>query len=448
MTVSKVLPGTNLNDIGYPLRLVSAVIVPAEGNSLQPVPHGTIGELCVQGPQLAKGYLNRPDNTAFVRDANGQPLYRTGDLARWSEDGSLQYVTNTFLEPFPFPAILPACCLVNAPADRRTLRCFGRKDYQIKLNGFRIELGEIENAILHTGIVDAVVVSVAEINGKSQLVAFCIFAGDQDQSEHKPMPPNDRRQSAHDLMEGLTSVAHYMKPSLILPFHSFPTLPSGKANRKELVKMVQEMDRDSITSYLLLDNATSETAFVPVSSEQEKAMQQAWSIVLSQPLESIGASSVFLSLGGDSIAAINVAAECRRLSYGIPVGQLLANPSLAEQARHMKPLAKVETAKPVEFSVPKTLELALKNAGLDEDDIEDIYPCGPGQAEFLTQGKNQEQFWNLTVCRALPQDFDLDYWREVTEGLTAENQILRANYFQADNDNPSSWYQVSGPIFS
>jgi non-ribosomal peptide synthetase component F len=92
MTVSKVSPNGDLNSIGLPLKHVSTVIVPSEGNSLQPVAQGEVGELCVSGPQLAKGYLNRPEQTAstFVQDEDGQLLYRTGDLARWAQDGSLQ----------------------------------------------------------------------------------------------------------------------------------------------------------------------------------------------------------------------------------------------------------------------------------------------------------------------------------------------------------------------
>jgi non-ribosomal peptide synthetase component F len=92
MSVSHVKPGSNLNSIGFPLKHATAVIVPSEGGSLERVPHGTVGELCVRGPHLANGYLNRPEqtNAAFIRDIDGEPLYRTGDLARWAEDGSLE----------------------------------------------------------------------------------------------------------------------------------------------------------------------------------------------------------------------------------------------------------------------------------------------------------------------------------------------------------------------
>lgn len=93
MTASHVKPEGSLNSIGFPLKHVTAVIVSPEAGSLERVVHGTVGELCVRGPHLAKGYINRPDQTeaAFVRDTDGELLYRTGDLARWAEDGSLEY---------------------------------------------------------------------------------------------------------------------------------------------------------------------------------------------------------------------------------------------------------------------------------------------------------------------------------------------------------------------
>lgn len=93
MTVSKVEPTGSLNSIGLPLKHVTAFILPQEGSSLDPVPHGAIGELCVTGPHLAKGYINKPEQTSavFIQGENGKIFYRTGDLARWNDDGSLEY---------------------------------------------------------------------------------------------------------------------------------------------------------------------------------------------------------------------------------------------------------------------------------------------------------------------------------------------------------------------
>lgn len=435
MTVSKVEPDGSLNSIGFPLKHATAVILPEDGDSLEPVPNGRTGELCVRGPHLAKGYLNRPEQTGavFVRDKDGELLYRTGDLAHWNIDGSLEYAP---LAPLNYGIALIIDC-----------RCLGRKDYQVKLNGFRIELGEIENAILRTGDVEACVVSVAEVHGKRQLVAFCIFKGDHQPGIDGPLAPADRLEKVVKLMSKLTTIAHYMMPALFLPFGCFPTLPSGKANRKELVALVERMQKSDITQYIPLEDSTK--PYQPVSTKQERVMQKAWATVLDVPEENIGATSAFLSLGGDSISAINVAAECRKLSYMITVGNIISNPTLAEQAKHLKAAKPKGSVHEVRYDIPKSISSALSRLTTSVDQyVEDIFPCGPGQVEFLVQGHTKHQFWNLTACRELPEDFDLKLWLETTKALTARNQILRTMYLQADHSDPGSWFQVRYILFS
>lgn len=84
-----------------------------------PVPTNTVGEICIGGAGVARGYLNSPELTAkrFVENpfVQGGRIYRTGDLAKWDERGRI--------------------------------RLLGRADRQIKVRGFRIELGEIESII-------------------------------------------------------------------------------------------------------------------------------------------------------------------------------------------------------------------------------------------------------------------------------------------------------------
>ena len=107
-----VCPGAYVSDvpIGRPVDNTWNFILDT-GNKL--VPQGTVGELCIAGPQLAFGYYNNPELTAerFVDITIGGKaikIYKTGDLARWNADGQLEYI--------------------------------GRIDNQVKLRGFLDEL--------------------------------------------------------------------------------------------------------------------------------------------------------------------------------------------------------------------------------------------------------------------------------------------------------------------
>ncbi|HFQ94993.1 MAG TPA: long-chain fatty acid--CoA ligase, partial [Anaerolineae bacterium] len=77
-----------VGSIGLPFPDVDARIVsldPDENGHYQPLGVGEEGELAVRGPQVMKGYWNRPDETANVLDEEGW-LY-TGDIAKMDEDG-------------------------------------------------------------------------------------------------------------------------------------------------------------------------------------------------------------------------------------------------------------------------------------------------------------------------------------------------------------------------
>ena len=134
--------------VGLPLADVSTRLVHDDGSE---VPHDgeTIGRLQVQGPTLFDGYLNRPEATAEVFDADG--WYRTGDVA--VIDGSGMH------------------------------RIVGRESVDlIKSGGYRIGAGEIETALLgHAGVSEVAVVGVPDDDLGQRIVAFVV--GDAQPAE-------------------------------------------------------------------------------------------------------------------------------------------------------------------------------------------------------------------------------------------------------------------------
>ncbi|MCH2200317.1 MAG: amino acid adenylation domain-containing protein, partial [Flavobacteriales bacterium] len=115
--------------IGEPIANTEALIL-NDTHELQPI--GVIGEICLGGDGLARGYLN---NEALTQEKfivhpfkEGERLYKTGDLGRWLEDGNIEFV--------------------------------GRKDDQVKIRGYRIELGEIEHALSQIPSIESSVVVV------------------------------------------------------------------------------------------------------------------------------------------------------------------------------------------------------------------------------------------------------------------------------------------------
>jgi amino acid adenylation domain-containing protein/thioester reductase-like protein len=159
--------------------------------SLNAVPQGVAGELCIAGDCLARGYRARPELTAqkFVMH-HGERLYRSGDLVRQRDDG--EYV---FL---------------------------GRIDRQVKVRGMRVEPEEIEARLCeHAGVVEAAVVKRELLEGRAEgLVAFVRGAAGLTTSE-----------LAQHLRRLLPA---WMVPPLIVLVAELPRTATGKVDLARL----------------------------------------------------------------------------------------------------------------------------------------------------------------------------------------------------------------------
>ncbi|RKH28111.1 amino acid adenylation domain-containing protein, partial [Corallococcus sp. CA031C] len=187
-TVSELTQKTSV-DVGRPVLNTQVLVLDAAGELLPP---GVVGELCIAGEGLARGYLGRPELTAerFVASehARGGRLYRTGDRARWLPSGELEH--------------------------------HGRSDHQVKLRGHRIEPGEIEACLVTSGLASAAVVVVRpDAVAGPVLVAFYV--------------PQEPVRPPREVLARLLPAA--LVPSHFVPLATLPTLPSGKVDRNALV---------------------------------------------------------------------------------------------------------------------------------------------------------------------------------------------------------------------
>ncbi|MER5985206.1 amino acid adenylation domain-containing protein [Streptomyces sp. NPDC001787] len=171
--------------IGHPLAGTRIYVL---DSALQPVPHGTAGELYLAGPHLARGYLGRPGASAerFVADPFGAPgerMYRTGDLARWVPGRGLDYR--------------------------------GRGDGQVKIRGHRVETGEVEAALAAVPGVTAAAVGIRSERLVGYIVSTSV-TGDEARAHLAGRLPE------------------HMVPAAVVVLGELPVTPNGKLDRAAL----------------------------------------------------------------------------------------------------------------------------------------------------------------------------------------------------------------------
>lgn len=180
-----------LNSIGYPIPGVRVKLLDDNDNE---VPQGQEGEIVVNGPNVMKGYLNKPEETAKAL-RNGW-LY-TGDLGRYDKDGEL-YIT-------------------------------GRKKDLIIKGGENIDPGLIENNLLkHPAILYAAVVSIPDEKYGEDVGAAIVLQPGKSATEEEIL--KFIRQHVH----------HFVAPKRIFIFDELPTSSSGKILKREIRRIVAD----------------------------------------------------------------------------------------------------------------------------------------------------------------------------------------------------------------
>jgi len=124
--------------IGLPIPSTECGIMNDEGELL---PQGAVGELVIRGPQVMKGYWQRPEETAKVITADG--WLRTGDIATMTEDGFFKIVD--------------------------------RKKDMILVSGFNVFPNEIEDVIAHhPKVLEVAVIGVPDAKSTEAVKVFIV----------------------------------------------------------------------------------------------------------------------------------------------------------------------------------------------------------------------------------------------------------------------------------
>lgn len=245
--------------------------------TLRRVPPGEVGTLYLGGPQLAAGYLGRPDLTAaaFRTTDDGQRLYDTGDLALWDADGRLRY------------------------RGRRT------GDRQVKIRGQRIELGEVEQVIAEHPAVREVICTVAGHGGGTGIVAHVLAGVDTDREQVR--------------QEAEKHLAPAMRPVAWALYDTFPTTANGKVDRNAL-RDPRPLSADRSQAPQDLESGDVASAIV----------SRCFAAVLDVP---VGPEESFFAAGGDSLACVRLLAELdAELGWAPRVTEFMAAPTPVEVA--------------------------------------------------------------------------------------------------------------------
>ncbi len=295
---------------------------------LMPVPVGVVGEVCLAGRGVSRGYHDQPRLTARSfrpdpwSDEPGGRLYRTGDLGRWLDGGGLELI--------------------------------GRNDHQVKIRGFRIECGEIEAVLrAHRDVRQAAVV-VASRAGEPALVGYLV-----------PRRGSALAQPDAELLDQLrphlrAALPDYMIPALLIALPALPLTPNAKVDRSALpapqwgagpVAADQDEPRDPV----------------------EATVAKIWTELLASQT-TVGVHDNLFALGGHSLTATRFIARIVD-TYGIslPVHHVFASPTVAE-------LAELISAHP-DFGADPTLPSHAELDALSDEELEELLRAALAQRD-------------------------------------------------------------------
>lgn len=279
-----------VEEIGKPIANRKVYILNQE---MQLLPKGMIGEICISGIGLARGYyqLEQLSKEKFLTNPfdKTERIYRTGDLGKWLPNGNIRFL--------------------------------GRIDNQVKIRGHRIEIGEIEHALSnHQSIKEAVVLATENNFGEKELLAFL--------KSEKELESGNLR---HFLLESLPS---YMVPSSFVVLTKFPLTTTGKIDRNALLN----------STYQILESTTEK---ILPRNEIEVKLAEIWQETLGKT--EISMLDDFFLLGGHSLRAVKILSRVNsEFDLSVKLSEIYNRRTIADMALLIKHISVVSKSSEIE----------------------------------------------------------------------------------------------------
>lgn len=436
------------------------MLIADRDNADRLVPIGAVGEIIVEGPILADGYLNDASKTAraFVenpawatkahfRTGNGSSrrrFYRTGDLGRQAMDGSITFM--------------------------------GRADFQVKVRGQRMELGEVRSHMIdclpeavdiHVDVIRPVAADGA--GGDKSLAAFISFGHSSDDIVVS-QPDSSLAEALRTMLTRLREVLPPAAiPTFFIPLGGFPYLVSGKVDRRRLLAFANQSTVEDLSAYnatFIGSSGSGEiVATAAPETELEKVLVECCGKILRLP--SLSANSNFFASGGDSISAIKVVAEAREKGVNIAVGDIFSTSSIRELAGHVTASSgqytfsrdseyidnAVDAFSLLEPDQIREAMTDLQKQGVTYYGITDLYPCTPLQEALIALSGTRTGAYVSQHILDLPRHVDIAAFKASWAAIVQKHDILRTRIFegpqgavQAVCDSEIEW--ATGPNLS
>jgi non-ribosomal peptide synthetase component F/aryl carrier-like protein len=347
-------------------------------------PRGAIGELCIGGAHVARGYCNRPELTekSFLIGYAGieERIYRTGDLCRMLQDGSIEFL--------------------------------GRNDDQVKLRGLRIQLSEIETTLknLSETVQDSVSLVLNHPTiGMDQIVTFVV--------------PKQTSVNTNEVIRLCSShLAPYMVPSHVVEISQIPLTVSGKCDRIMLKKLFHDLKLED----KVID-------FEP--TRYQEIFKDTIARCLQIPTDEISWGRSLIAYGIDSISSAVLASQLRKEGYSVTSLDIM-------KANSMKDLVEsIENASSDTNLLEKVTE-NLKTFRTLQDEImrnqsfpspiKRLLPATPLQAGMVSITLTSEipMYYNFTILR-LENQTNVDRLVESFRQVILNNDIYQTGFIHS-----------------